>query len=220
MLIEETALVRPLPGLPGVVGTRRYRERQLEKVVGFSAGHMLCAYLGALRGHRMIHEAAGDPQLRRLLRRSLLEARAAFLREHPLDTAVQAPVDRALERYENAELGDTIARVARDPMRKLAPKGPLVAPARLAARATMRLPAGFVAGIAGALLYRHPRDVQARRLDELMRIHDIHEVLERLCGLKPDDPLAREVVRLHASLRRTMRIWAPFRRAVVAEARR
>jgi mannitol-1-phosphate 5-dehydrogenase len=219
MLVDETALLTALPRLPGVTGTGRYRERLLEKAVGFSAGHMLCAYLGALRGHRLIDRAVADPQLRPLIQRSLLQARTAFLRAHALDDEVEGPVELALERYADARLGDPVARVARDPVRKLAPEGPLVAPARLVLETTLRVPAGFAVAIAGALLYRSPDDPHARRLAELMRLYDVAEILEKVSGLRHDDPLAREVVRLHSRLRRTVAAWAPFRRAVAAEAR-
>ena len=192
--VNARPLVRALPALPGVGATNRYDELLRDKRFVFGAGHALCAYLGLRRGHRFIHEAVRDPLLLPLITTSLEAAREAVG-----DAGVEASgtVEAILDRYANVALRDPLQRVARDPMRKLGPEGPLVGPARLVTDATGRVPAGFAAGIAAALRLRQPGDRQARALTQLVARGGAAGVLQEVCGVDPDEPLGREVLRLH-----------------------
>jgi mannitol-1-phosphate 5-dehydrogenase len=201
LLVDETRLVRPVPPLPGVAATHRYRDELREKLLGFNSGHALCAYLGALRGHRMIHEAVGDPLVRAVVHDSLLLSRAALVATWPRTLAdVEKQPLAAIQRYANAELRDTIRRVARDPVRKLAPDGPLVGPARLVWQVTGSVPEGLAAGIAAALAYRDPRDRESQYLGTVLRREGVAGTLHELCGLESDEPIVGTVTRLFPRL--------------------
>jgi mannitol-1-phosphate 5-dehydrogenase len=192
--VNARPLVRALPELPGVGATNRYDELLRDKRFVFGAGHALCAYLGLRRGHRFIHEAVRDPLLLPLITTSLEASRAVIG-----DAGVEASgtIEAILDRYADSGLRDTLQRVARDPMRKLAADGPLVGPARLITDATGRVPAGFAAGIAAALRLRQPGDRQARALTQLVARGGAAGVLQDVCGVDPDEPLGHEVMRLH-----------------------
>jgi len=192
--VDRTRLCRPLPCLLGVRGTSQYLPRLREKLFVFNTGHALCAYLGALRRHASVDSAVADPALRPLVVGCLLESRKALLRSHPsLGDDVHGPVAEALARYGDAELADPVARVARDPLRKLAPGDRLLGPAEQTRAVLGRVPAHFALGIAGALLYRNPADAQACRLAELLDRQGVASALESVCGLDPAGDLARAV---------------------------
>jgi mannitol-1-phosphate 5-dehydrogenase len=87
--------------------------------------------------------------------------------------------------------------VARDPIRKLAPDGPLVGPARLVVEATGVAPHAFATGIAAALAYRNSADPQSLRLGEMLARRGAAAVLADVCGLDEAHPLARAVLRTH-----------------------
>lgn len=194
--VDRTRLCRPLPCLPGVRGTSQYLARLHEKLFVFNTGHALCAYLGALRRHVSIDRAVADPALRPLVVGCLLESRKALLGAHPtLGGDVHGPVAEALARYGDAELADPVARVARDPLRKLAPGDRLLGPAEQTRAVLGRVPAHFALGIAGALLYRNPADAQAGRLAELLGRQGVASVLESVCGLDAAGDLAQAVAR-------------------------
>ena len=122
--------------------SRDYAEDLMGKFLGFGAGHAMCAYLGILRGHSYIHEAIADPLLRPMIQRAIQTSRRSLL---SVDVATGADVVKSIEwivtRYGNADLGDPLTRVARDPIRKLSPDGPLVGAAHLVLRTTGRVPA-------------------------------------------------------------------------------
>ena len=190
-----------IPDIEGLSASDGYAEELMAKFLGFGAGHAMCAYLGILRGHRYIHEAISDPLLRPMIQRSLQTSRRSLL---SVEAATGADVVRSIEgiltRYGNAGLSDPLTRVARDPIRKLAPDGPLLGAARLVHRVTGRVPAGFARAIASALAYRNDSDAQARRLREMLERDGLAVVLRDVCGLEADDPITREVSRIYRLL--------------------
>jgi mannitol-1-phosphate 5-dehydrogenase len=202
LMINERALVSPMPVLPGVRVTSVYRERLEEKLFVFNAGHALLAYLGARCRYARIDEAARDPLLRTLVEGCLLETRRAVIRVHRnLGSAVVGPVAEAMRRYENASLGDTIVRVARRPIRKLDPDGPLVGAAELVSTTFGRVPVPFALAIASALLHSDRSDHEVRRLSAMLRRQGVQAVLLGVCGLAPDNPLARRVMLTYRRMR-------------------
>ena len=201
LVVDGGPLLRPIPDVAGVSMSRDYAEDLMGKFLGFGAGHAMCAYLGILRGHSYIHEAIADPLLRPMIQRAIQTSRRSLL---SVDVATGAEVVKSIEwivtRYGNADLGDPLTRVARDPIRKLSPDGPLVGAAHLVLRTTGRVPSGFARAIASALAYRNDDDAQSRELQEMLARDGIASVLGEVCGLEADDPLAREVTRIYGML--------------------
>jgi mannitol-1-phosphate 5-dehydrogenase len=226
LLVDARRLVGTLPDLRGVAATHDYDARLCEKLYVFSAGHALCAYLGAPCGYERLDEAARDPLVRTIVKECLVEARSALERTHPdLGDDGWAAVTAAMRRYENEGLRDPIRRVARSPLRKLAPDGPLIGGAKLVRDVFGRASTSYALGVASGLLYRDEADAQARELDVMLRRHRVEEVIERVCGLDPEDAFSRAVVvayeRMHRSRARipagrTRARRRPERRVAVA----
>jgi mannitol-1-phosphate 5-dehydrogenase len=195
LLVDRGRLLTALPAIPGVVGTGDYLARLREELYVFNAGHAICAYLGWHRGHATVADAVADPVLRPVVAGSMLEARRALLAAHPsLGPDLHGPVAESLARFGDPELADPVARVAREPIRKLAPGDRLLGPAELIRRQTGRVPAYFALAIAGALLYRDHHDGQSRRLAADLERVGVMAVLASACGLAPGHPLAEAVV--------------------------
>jgi mannitol-1-phosphate 5-dehydrogenase len=107
-------------------------------------------------------------------------------------------------RYPNPELADTIRRVGRDPLRKLASDERLVGLLRSLDRHGLPvLP--VCRTIAAALSYRDPGDEESMRLQRDIENEGVGTVLSRVCGLVADEPLHRlcknEYLRLQAERR-------------------
>ena len=130
---------------------------QEAKLYGHNAVHALLGYLAHRRGYRFIFEATGNAALMALVRAAFLEeSGGALLARHastdPLFTAAgyQDYADDLLARMVNPWLRDTVARVIRDPRRKLAWNDRLIGAMRFTLDAGI-IPSRFAQGAAVAL---------------------------------------------------------------------
>ncbi len=194
LCVDRRRLLNGVPELCGVRGTETFLGHLHEKLYVFNAGHAICAYLGWLRRHQTIAEAAADPVLRPLIAGAMLEARRALLAERlAVGGDLHSRVAAALARFGDHELADPIVRVAREPIRKLAPGDRLLGPAELIRRRSGHVPEYFALVVAAALLYRNEEDAQSCRLAAEIERAGVMAVLESVCGLAPDDPFAEAV---------------------------
>ncbi len=127
------------------------------KLYGHNAVHALAAYLGWLRGHEFIADIRQDAALMALLRAAFIqESGGALVRKYAGVDALFTPAgyaayaDDLLARMTNPWLRDTVARVGRDPARKLGWDDRLVGTMRLALSQDIQ-PERFALGAAAAL---------------------------------------------------------------------
>lgn len=167
-----------------------------------NAVHALMGYLGYRRGLQFGYEALEDPVVRPLLAAALGEAEAGLAAVHGFDVGeLMGHVARLWPRLANRALADPVRRLARDPIRKLAPGDRLVGPARVAEAANVS-PDGLAWGIAGALDYDAPEDVAAAELQARIAREGIGAVMLAICEISPDEPLGQLVLDRYARLQR------------------
>ena len=141
------------------------------KLYGHNAIHALIGYLGELRGLTSMAEAAQHPDLMQIARRAFIdESGAALCRRHanlgdPLFTpdGFAAYADDLLERMVRPNLNDLVARVIRDPVRKLGYDDRFFGTMRLAIEHGIR-PTYLARGAAAAVvsMVRHQDQLQDR----------------------------------------------------------
>jgi mannitol-1-phosphate 5-dehydrogenase len=160
-----------------------------------NGGHATCGYLAFHRGHRYIHEAVADPQVAGHVVAALDELGEVVRRKWGFSAESIDHYKRDLgRRGAIAEMRDEVLRVIRDPIRKLSPRERLVAPAMLAVE--YGLPRGEIVGaILAALRYSHPADPQSLALSEQLAQQGLSKVLETVCGITPQSPVAVEIER-------------------------
>ena len=130
------------------------------KLYGHNAIHALLAYVGYVAGCHFIAEAAADERIASVAREAFLqESGAPLCRKHsrlgdPLFTPVgyQTYAEDLLERMANPHLHDTVARVARQPARKLAYADRIFGTMRLALQFGVQ-PTRMALAAASALIY-------------------------------------------------------------------
>jgi mannitol-1-phosphate 5-dehydrogenase len=89
-------------------------------------------------------------------------------------------------RFANAALADRVERVAREPLRKLAPQERLIGLLRKLEKHRLSLQP-VCRTVAAALGYYDPNDEESRRLQELVRHEGAGSVLTQICHLTPDE---------------------------------
>lgn len=191
--IPDIAHLKPIPNFAA------YVER---KLFLHNMSHATCAYLGHLRGHAYIAEAIRDFFVRERVIKAMDEALEGLARKHGLDRGpLQAHRDDLVHRYHNRALGDQIPRVGRDPLRKLGPDDRLIGAATMCLQHDVS-PRAIALATAAAILYHNDDDPAARELQALRREQGLAAVLQMVCRVSPQAPLARHIANEVANLQR------------------
>jgi mannitol-1-phosphate 5-dehydrogenase len=185
--VDRTAFRSLIPPLPQLVPYAPFSFYEERKLYLHNMGHAVCAYLGLLGGYEYIWQAIGDAHIRLVVQNAMGEAAAMLAKTYDISySTLQHHVEDLIIRFANPALGDTCARVARDPLRKIAAEDRLVAPLRRCTDLGIH-PSNIAMGLAAALLTLHSEEDEAAQT-----LHDIcllpkresHMVLELFCLLK------------------------------------
>jgi mannitol-1-phosphate 5-dehydrogenase len=192
----------PLP-VEGVHGVADFRAEVERKLFTHNLGHAALAYLGHLRGCTYVHEPFADERSSRLFEGALDETSRALLARHAgvLDPAEHAEIRRDVRiRFGNPLLGDTVRRVARDPLRKLGAQDRMVGGIRLCLSQGV-FPENVCRVCGAALLYDAADDPDAVRLQTLIADKGVEEALRLVSGIDPCSAEGRAIVVSYHALR-------------------
>lgn len=188
--VDAQAIVGALPPIVGVEPVANFAACVERKLYSHNCAHAVLGYLGYAAGYRYGYEALRDARIAPLLRAVLAETSEALIRRHGFTPEGQnAHVADLLKRFTNESLGDTCIRLARDPVRKLAPDDRLVGAARLCETQGVT-PRALAWAIAAALRYDEPSDPSAAELQGILRDLGREITLRKICGIAPTEPLA------------------------------
>ncbi|MGC8778896.1 MAG: hypothetical protein ACP5Q4_09495 [Candidatus Caldatribacteriaceae bacterium] len=200
---DERARKAPLPRLSTMRPVYHFEAEFQRKIYIYNLGHAVLAYLGYLRGYRYVHEGFADPWILGIFDGALGETTEALFRKYP-GVFAKDEHDHVLEdvhiRFGNPLLQDPIARVARDPVRKLGPADRLVGSASLCLEEGV-FPEHIATACAAAFLYDWPEDPGARKLQEALKMKGIETVLEEVSGVKCQSTLGRRIIEEYHKLR-------------------
>ncbi|MCL2342788.1 MAG: mannitol dehydrogenase [Firmicutes bacterium] len=185
--LDADAVVQPFPELKNAILCSPFAFQEGKKLYIHNMGHALCAYFGFLRGYTYIWQAVGDPEIYGQARTAMLACAEALARKYGEDrAALTSYVDDLLARFGNKGLGDTVARVGGDPLRKLAPGDRLMGAVDLCReQGTNYSP--ILAGIAAALRFDAPGDPSAETMRERLEEQGTYGFLEVVCGMGETD---------------------------------
>lgn len=186
-----------IQGLGWVDNLDAYLER---KLFTLNSGHAICAYLGALKGYRTIVESIADPAISHLVRQAMYESGAGLIKKFDFDPAAhRAYIERIFARFQNPFLADETRRVAREPIRKLAPTDRLMKPLMTAYGYGLSVD-HLIFGAAAALHFSCPEDEQSVELEKAIEADGAGKALEKYAGLKPEDALFTRVLDVYRAL--------------------
>ncbi len=165
-----------------------------DKLFTHNCGHAVSAYLGWLRGHEYMHQAMRDEKVRSAALVALAETGTALIKAYGFDPKEhQEHIDDLIERFGNVALGDQVARVGRDPVRKLGPDDRLAGAAKFTLSQGI-FPETICKGIAAGLLFDPPDDPTSSRIRKLLKDHGPATALSEICGLNSDSPLTASIL--------------------------
>lgn len=159
-------------------------ERKLYTV---NTAHCATAYLGAIKGYKFIHQAVTDPTIRPIIEQIVAESSAALCAKFGFDThSQQLYAQSVLRRFENPYLGDTVARVARDPKRKLSPALYFAYPVALALKYSLSTEA-LATAVAAAMRYRCDDDTESQQLSAMITRYGVAKSAEMVTRVANKD---------------------------------
>lgn len=191
----------PIAGMKLADTLPAYLER---KLFTLNTGHATAAYVGALSGHRTVGESIADPAVRGIVRGAMEESGEVLVRRHGFDPGAHAAyIDTIIRRFENPYLTDEVARVGRQPLRKLGPEERFIRPLR--GTVEFGTPHGhLVRGVAAALAFRNGADAEARELATRLAEGDLNGVVREVTGLDGSAPHQELVAEIVAAYRQTV----------------
>ncbi len=190
------------PAIQGFLPVGNFRAEVERKIFTNNVGHAALAYLGYLRGHTYVYETFDDDFVRSAFDGALDETTEALLRRYPADLDRREHIEFRKDvriRFGNPLLGDTVARVARDPIRKLGREDRIVGAAELC-RSEGVWPDHIATICAAALRYDHREDPHAVRLQTMIRYMGLAETLQQVSGVDPSGDFGRKVLTRYRDL--------------------
>lgn len=182
-----------IPGLVPVVGEQFYAY-ELRKLFFHNGGHALLAYHGYRHGYSYIHECVKDAGLVAELSGFWTEVCNAFRRSEYRQTPIfsgsrlESFTSDLLHRFINPHLGDTVLRVARDPLRKLTANERLVGAAVFCDKYSVE-PIHSSRAIAAAFRFDPSDDPGATILQQSLAEKGVRATIAQYTGIEMDSPL-------------------------------
>ena len=165
------------------------------KLYVHNMGHATCAYLGDLLGLEYIYQSIDVADVRILVQNAMLESAMALSKKYgvALEDVVMHITD-LLNRFTNAALLDTCARVGGDPGRKLSPDDRLIGSSALALECGVT-PAYIAVG-AAAGLHRYIKETEGME----QGVDAAKKVLREVSGLDVDGKLAGMILAMYGKI--------------------
>ena len=188
--VDAKGFVGEIPDIVGFEPHDNFEAYVERKLFTHNCGHAIAAYLGYQRNYEYVWQSMGDPGVRRIVEKALAETGEALIKRHGFTHKEhQAHIDDLLSRFSNKALGDTVARVGRDPIRKLGRDDRLIGSAKLAMSCGIT-PTNVCLGTAAALAFDEPEDPAAVELQLLIHNQGLDHVFGTICGMSPHSALA------------------------------
>ena len=198
--VEKGGWKGELPDIQGcsfVDDLSAYIER---KLFTLNSGHAICAYLGTLKGYKTIVESIADPAIGGVGYQAMQESGEGLIKKFGFDPDTHhAYIDRIFASFQNPYLEDEAQRVAREPLRKLAPTDRLIKPLTTACGYGLNVD-HLIFGAAAALHFNCPEDEQSVELMNTIQTQGVEKALEQYTSLKAGEPLFGRILDVYRAL--------------------
>jgi len=189
--VDKKGFKGEIPRIKGMIPYDNLIAYEEQKLFTHNTAHAICAYLGYQKGYKYIWESIEDKGIRDIVSRALMETGNALIKKHHFKSQEQRDlIDNIIQRFGNRALGDTVARVGKDPIRKLSPGERLIGAANLVYEYGT-VPENIAKGIVSALLFNEKEDEEAKKLTILREKRGLNYILRNICQIDPQGKLAQ-----------------------------
>ena len=185
--MDKDAFMGEIPHIAHAVVYSPFAFYEDKKLLIHNMGHAVTAYLGYLNQYSYLWQAMEDTALVEKVRSAMLCVTHALEKDYRADGAeLSVYVEDLLFRFGNKALGDTVARVGQDPMRKLAP-GDRFTGALDKCRSQGIPYDPILLGMAAALCFQNAGDTSALKMQDQLRQKGAAEFLRDWSKLQEAD---------------------------------
>lgn len=171
-----------------------------KKLFLHNMGHAATAYYGIREGKAEIADAMAVPHIAAKARAAMLESVAALSKEHGVAYEdVLAAAEDLLKRFANPHLHDTVTRVGRDVLRKLAKGDRLIGAALLCEKHGLPND-NILDAAAAATLFPADTDEFAAKLHALIEANGVEAALAEVSGLDANSAIIKKIAEKRAAL--------------------
>jgi mannitol-1-phosphate 5-dehydrogenase len=167
---DKDAIKGPLPNLKYAIPQGDFEFRKKQKIFVGNCGHAITAYLGHLKGATKLSEATANDRIVNISALASLEAGIGLCLEFdmPMDEMIETVKSRRTTRR-NVGVDDTIARVGREPLRKLSDNERFMGGAKLALKHGF-VPLNLCLSAAAAMHFELPDDPESVQLQNMIKV--------------------------------------------------
>jgi mannitol-1-phosphate 5-dehydrogenase len=186
---DKDAIKGPLPNLKYAIPQGDFEFRKKQKIFVGNCGHAITAYLGHLKGATKLSEATANDRIVNISALASLEAGIGLCLEFdmPMDEMIDTVKSRRTTRR-NVGVDDTIARVGREPLRKLSDNERFMGGAKLALKHGF-VPLNLCLSAAAAMHFELPDDPESVQLQNMIKSGGPEKVLREVCNLEENSIL-------------------------------
>lgn len=162
------------------------RAEEQRKMYTYNMCHAVLGYQGYQYGYQLLVDCLADPALRAEAEGALKEVSSALQKQYGFSPeAMEKWVKDVIDQTNNPSIGDTVVRMAADPLRKLKKDDRLIGPALLCLKNDVE-PVHLVRAIAFALHYRNAKDPNSIKLAEIIQERGLDETIRIISNLGED----------------------------------
>lgn len=184
--VEKSAFKGEIPKIEGmnlVDNLMAYIER---KLFTLNTGHAITAYFGYLKGYETIEESIKDEVIYGFVKNAMIESGKGLIAKYNFDEEAHYKyIDKIIDRFKNPYLKDDVARVGREPLRKLNENDRLIKPL-ITARGFNINTDNLLLGVGAALHYDNKEDSQSVQLQSLINEKGIKDSLAEISKISGD----------------------------------
>lgn len=156
------------------------------KLFTLNTGHAITAYFGYLKGYETIEESIKDEVIYGFVKNAMIESGKGLIAKYNFDEEAHYKyIDKIIDRFKNPYLKDDVARVGREPLRKLNENDRLIKPL-ITARGFNINTDNLLLGVGAALHYDNKEDSQSVQLQSLINEKGIKASLAEISKISGD----------------------------------
>ena len=189
----------PIKGAEYVDDLMMYLQR---KIYIINCGHAIAGYYGqALKGYEIVQDALRDPDLLPQIRAAMLESASALEKKYGFthESLVDYMETMMVKRFTTPGVVDPIARVSREPIRKISPNDRIMGPANNCE--TYGLDNSYLLkGVACALKFKAEDDPQADELQKFIADNGVEAAIVKYTGVEKDSRMYNKILEEYKKL--------------------